>query len=137
MAIGSWGFNNSGSNVYISDNDVLCTKLNYCGVAIYGQSTYDEGSGKLGECVVENNRVHLEDGFVGVFIRKNDETEVYGNKISGRVYYGFHLSGSRDREGFDLSTSNNVVKDNNLCGLFIKASDVYSDSHVDGRMFTV
>lgn len=136
MAFGSWGFNNSGSNVYISDNDVRCTKLNYCGVAIYGQSTYVEGSGKLGECVVENNRVHLEDGFVGVFIRKNDETEVYGNKISGRAYYGFHLSGSIDRKGFDLGSNGNLIEDNDLSDLVIKRPDEYSDNHVDGRMFT-
>ena len=135
-AFGSWGFNNSGSNVFISDNDVRCTKLNYCGIAIYGQSAYVEGSGKLGECVVENNSVHLEDGFVGVLIRKNDETEVFGNKISGKAYYGFHLSGSGDRDGFDLSASNNVVKDNDLIGLVVKTSDAYSDEHVDGRMFT-
>ncbi len=126
----------SGSSVYISDNDIRCTRLNYCGIAVYGQSMYDEGSGKLGECIVENNRIHLEDGHVGILIRKNDDTEVRGNKISGRAYYGFHLWGGKDHSGFDLGSNGNFIEDNDLSDLEIKKANVYSDSHVDGRMFT-
>ena len=126
----------SGSRVEISGNEVRCDKLNYCGIAVYGQSMYQEGAGKLGECVVRDNDIHLGDGSVGVLIRKNDRTEVFGNKISGKAYYGFHLWGSGDREGFDLGSNDNLVEDNDMTDLVIKAPDEYSDSHVDGRMFT-
>jgi hypothetical protein len=71
-----------------------------------------------------------------VLIRKNDGTEVFGNKISGEAYYGLHLWGSRDREGFDLGSNENLVEDNDMSDLVIKVPDLYSDSHVDGRMFT-
>ena len=71
-----------------------------------------------------------------MLIRKNDGTEVFGNKVSGQVYYGFHLWGSRDREGIDLRSKENLVEDNDMTDLVIKAPDEYSDSHVDERMFT-
>ena len=126
----------SGSRVEISGNEVRCDKLNYCGISVYGQSMYQEGAGKLGGCVVHDNDIHLGDGHVGMLIRKNDGTEVYGNRISGKAYYGFHLWGSEDREGFDLGSSENAIEDNDLSDLEIKTPDEYSDSHVDGRMFT-
>jgi hypothetical protein len=97
---------------------------------------YQEGAGKLGKCIVSNNHIHLEDGHTGVLIRKNDFTEVFDNKISGQVYYGIHLWGSKDREGFELGSNSNLIKDNDFSELVIKAPDEYSDSHVDGRMFT-
>jgi predicted transcriptional regulator len=133
QAVSAWYGPDSGSSVYISDNDVHFTKLNYCGIGVFGPSTLGvrTGASKLGECVVENNRIILEDGFTGVIIRKNDDTQV-----SGKAYYGFHLSGSRNRMGSDLGSNSNLVKNNDLSELEIKPSDDYSDSHVDGRMFT-
>ena len=126
----------SGIRVEISGNEIRYDKLNYCGIAVYGQSRYEEGAGKLGKCIVRDNDIHLGDGSVGVLIRKNDRTEVVDNKISGKAYYGFHLWGSEDREGFDLGSNDNLIEDNDLSDLEIKISDEYSDSHVDGRMFT-
>jgi len=126
----------SGTRVEISGNEIRYDKLNYCGIAVYGQSRYEEGAGKLGKCIVRDNDIHLEDGSVGVLIRKNDRTEVVDNKISGKAYYGFHLWGSEDREGFDLGSNDNLIEDNDLTDLEIKTPDAYSDSHVDGRMFT-
>jgi len=136
FAQSAWSRPFSGSRVEISGNEIRCDKLNYCGIAVYGLSIYREGAGKLGECVVRDNDIHLGDGSVGVLIRKNDRTDVFGNKISGRAYYGFHLWGSGDREGFDLGSNENLVEDNDMTDLVIKAPDEYSDSHVDGRMFT-
>jgi hypothetical protein len=136
FAQSSWVYPRSGTRVEIAGNEIRCDKVNYCGIAVYGQSMYQEGAGKLGECVVKDNDIYLGDGSVGVLIRKNDRTNVYGNKISGKAYYGFHLWGSRDREGFDLGSNENLVEDNDMSDLMIKAPDEYSDSHVDGRMFT-
>jgi len=125
----------SGAHIEIIDNEVRCDKLNYCGIALYGQSRYEEGASKLGECIVRGNKIHLGDGHVGVIIRKNDRTEVVDNKVSGKAYYGFHLWGDEDRQGFDLGSNDNLVKDNDLSELEIKIPDEYSDGHVDGRMF--
>ena len=136
QVLGAWSTPLSGARVEISGNEIRCDKLNYCGIAVYGPSMYKEGAGKLGECVVRGNDIHLGDGSVGVLIRKNDETEVIGNKLSGKAYYGFHLSGSKDREGFDLGSNRNLIEDNDMTDLLIKAPDKYSDNHVDGRMFT-
>jgi predicted transcriptional regulator len=136
LAQSAWARPMSGSRVEIFNNKIRCNKLNYCGIAVYGPSMYQEGAGKLGECVVRDNDIHLGDGSVGVLIRKNDRTEVFDTKISGKAYYGFHLWGSRDREGFDLGSNENLIKDNDMTDLVIKAPDEYSDSHVDGRMFT-
>ena len=136
QGLGAWSLPVSGSRVEISGNEVRCDKLNYSGIAIYGMSMYKEGASKLEKCVVRDNNIHLGDGHVGLLIRKNDETEVDGNKISGRSYYGIHLWGSEDREGFDLGSNANLIEDNDLSELKLKAPDEYSDSNVDGRMFT-
>jgi predicted transcriptional regulator len=137
FALSTWEYpDRSGARVEIADNEIRCEKLNYCGIAVYGQSIYREGASKLGKCIVRDNNIHLGDGSVGVLIRKNDRTEVSGNQISGKAYYGFHLWGSRDREGFDLGSNENLVEDNDMSDLVIKAPDEYGDSHVDGRMFT-
>jgi len=138
QALSTWGGTHAraGTRIEIVDNIVRCDKLNYCGIGIYGPSMFQEGAGKLGACRVHNNDIHLGDGSVGVLVRKNDETEVYGNKISGRAYYGVHLWGSKEREGFDLGSNHNLVADNDMTELVIKPPDDYSDSHIDGRMFT-
>jgi predicted transcriptional regulator len=136
FAQSAWAQTRSGTRIEISGNEIRCDKLNYCGIAVYGPSMYQEGAGKLGECVVRDNDIHLGDGYVGVLIRKNDRAEVINNKFSGKAYYGFQLSGSRDREVFDLESNENLVEDNDMRYLEIKAPDEYSDSHIDGRMFT-
>ena len=138
QVLSSWGGSRalSGARVEISSNKIRCDKLNYCGIGVYGLSMYREGAGKLGECNVYDNTIRLEDGSVGLLVRKNDETEVYGNKFSGRAYYGIHLWGSKDREGFDLGSNRNQIVDNDMTNLVIKPPNKYSDSHVDGRMFT-
>ena len=124
-----------GGRIRIEGNRIDCDKVNYCGIAVYGQAVYIEGAGKLEQCLVKNNDINLDDGSVGVIIRKNDNTIVSGNTLTGNVYYGVHLWGSRDREGFDLSSSNNVVRDNDLSGLSIKKPDYYSDDNADDRLF--
>jgi hypothetical protein len=69
-------------------------------------------------------------------LRRSDSTEVYNNQISGRVYYGLHITGSEDRQGIDLSSKGNEFELNDMEGLEIKEPDHYSDGHIDGRMFT-
>lgn len=136
FAQSAWAQPRSGTRVEISDNKIRCDKLNYCGIAVFGPSMYQEGAGKLGECIIRDNAIHLEDGSLGILLRKTDNTEVLDNEISGSVYYGFHFWGSSEREGIDLESNSNIIEKNNLKSLVIKSPDEYSDSNVDGRMFT-
>ena len=126
----------AGNRVEITDNEIICQKVNYCGIGINGPSLYREGSGKFGECVVSGNKIDLRDGTSGIHIRKSDKTRVVDNKLSGRVYYGIQLTGISEREGLNLEAYDNIVESNDLGDLEIKDPDEYSDSHVDGRMFT-
>ena len=87
-------------------------------------------------CIVRDNEVSLAEGFIGVIIRRSDSTEVSNNRITGKAYYGLQVTGSEDRQGVDLSAKGNKFEDNDMEGLEIKEPDEYSDSHVDGRMFT-
>ena len=40
-------------------------------------------------------------------------------------------------DGLDLGSNDNLIEDNDYSYLEIKTPVEYSDSHVDGRMFTV
>ena len=97
---------------------------------------YQDGAGKLEECIIRDNEIELEDGYIGVQIRKSDSTTVENNKISGKAYYGFQISGMKDRGGIDLASYGNIFKENDLEKLVIKESDNYSDSNVNGYTFT-
>ncbi|MBA7689251.1 hypothetical protein ES703_97756 [subsurface metagenome] len=125
-----------GGCVEISNNEIRCEKVNYCGIGVNGPSLYREGSGKFDECVISGNKIHLGDGTSGIHIRKSDKTRVLDNILSGRAYYGIQLSGISDRDEFDLGAYDNVVESSVLDDLEIKTPDEYSDSHIDGRMFT-
>jgi hypothetical protein len=59
FAQSAWAQPQSGSRVEIAGNEVRYDKLNYCGIAVYGPSMYREGAGKLGECIVRDNNIHL------------------------------------------------------------------------------
>jgi hypothetical protein len=45
------------------------------------------------------------------------------------------VCGSKNREGIDLGSNENVFGANNIEDLTIKEPDEYSNGHVDGRMF--
>jgi predicted transcriptional regulator len=125
-----------GSKVKIFDNEIHCTKKNYCGIGVYGPSIIMEGSGKLEECIIHENKIHLEDGSVGVLVRKSDYTEVSSNKFTGKAYYGIQVSGREIRDGLNLGAFDNVVEDNDFSEFTIKNPDQYSDNHIDDKMFT-
>ena len=125
-----------GSKVKIFKNEITCTKINYCGIAVYGPSTINEDSGKLEECIIHDNTIHLDDGSVGVYVRKSDHTEITNNKFTGKGYYGVQISGREERDGLDLGAYDNVVEENDFTEFIIKDPDQYSNNHIDDRMFT-
>lgn len=132
----AWSEPRSGGRVEVNGNRIICDKVNYCGIAVYGPAMYQEGAGKLESCIVRDNEVSLADGSIGVIIRRSDSTEVSNNRITGKAYYGLQVTGSEDRQGIDLSAKGNKFEDNDMEGIEIKEPDEYSDAHVDGRMFT-
>ncbi len=132
----AWSEPRSGGRVEVNGNRIICDKVNYCGIAVYGPAMYQEGAGKLESCIVRDNEVSLADGSIGVIIRRSDSTEVSNNRITGKAYYGLQVTGSEDRQGIDLSAKGNKFEDNDMEGMEIKEPDEYSDGHVDGRMFT-
>jgi predicted transcriptional regulator len=131
----AWTEPRDGGRVEVVNNRIVCDKVNYCGIAVHGPSMYQEGAGKLEQCILKDNEIQLKDGSVGIQIRKSDYTEVVNNKISGRAYYGLQISGSENRKGMDLSARANFFETNDMEGLEIKAPDEYSDSHINRRMF--
>ena len=131
----AWTEPRSGSRVEVVKNKINCDKVNYCGIAVHGPSMYQEGAGKLESCTIKENEVVLKEGMYGIQIRKSDFTEVFGNTISGRAYYGLQISGRDRRGGIELGANENTFEDNDMGDLVIKEPDGYSESHVDGRMF--
>ena len=122
----AWSIPRSGSRVKIVKNKIRCNKVNFCGIAVYGPDLYREGAGKIESCLVENNTIHLEDGSVGILVRKADNTKIIENQISGKAYYGVHFHGSEDLEGLNLMSNENILERNNLSNLVIKSQDEYS-----------
>ena len=132
---GAWVEPRTGGRVYLDDNEISCSQVNYCGIAVHGPSTFLKGAGKLEKCTLYNNKIHLEDGLYGIQLRKTDDVEVVGNKLDGRVYYGLHISGKESKELPDLLSKNNVIKDNDFEMLNIKNPDYYSDDNANGYLF--
>jgi predicted transcriptional regulator len=126
----------SGGKIEVHDNRISCEKVNYCGIAIHGPAMYAEGAGKLDECIIRDNKIELRDGYIGVQVRRGDSVLVENNQIAGKVYYGFQISGSRDRDGIDLTSHENIVRGNDLTHLVIKEPDDYSNDNVNGYAFT-
>ena len=118
LAQSSLNDSHKGSKVKIFDNEITCTKINYSGISVYGPFIIDENSGKLEECIIHDNTIHLEDGSVGIYVRKSDHTEI-----------------TNINKPLDLGAFDNVVEDNDFSKFVIKDSDQYSDNHIDDKMF--
>ena len=126
---------NTRTSVFIEGNEIRCEKINYCGIAVCGPVEYIESSEKIEECRIKDNDIYLHNGSVCIYVKESDRTEIVNNKISGNAYYGIQISGTK-RRSFDLGAYDNVVEDNDMEELVINEPDEYSDSHVDGRLFT-
>lgn len=136
LAQSSWSTPRPGFHVEIEENTIKLEKLNYSGIIVLGPLVDREGADKLRGGTIRNNRILLKDGYEGIHVRKCDDFDVTGNTISGEAYYGIRISGRRKSGKLDLKALNNTVEGNDMVDLRIREPDEYSDSHVDGRMFT-
>jgi hypothetical protein len=125
-----------GFKIDISDNTIKCSKVSYSGILVAGPFNAPEGSGKFKESYVRNNKIHLDNGFVGIKIGRNDNIDVAGNVITGNAYYGIKVHAQGDPRDAIIYANENTVKDNNMDNLTIKTSNDFSNSRVDGLVFT-
>ena len=125
-----------GFKINISGNTIKCSKVSYGGIKVSGPFNAPAGSGKFTEGYVRKNKIHLDNGFVGIKIGRNDSIEVAGNVITGKTYYGIRVHAQGDPRDATIYADGNTVKDNNMDGLMIKDPDDYSNGHVDGMIFT-
>jgi predicted transcriptional regulator len=136
LAQSAWGFPSPGFNVEIEENVIKLDRLNYSGVILLGPVMDREGVDKLRGGTIRNNRIQVKKGYEGIHVRKCDDFDVVGNTISGEAYYGIRISGRKKSGKLDLRALKNTIQNNDLGDLHIRAPDDYSDSHIDGRMFT-
>ncbi|MCW4051314.1 MAG: ArsR family transcriptional regulator [Candidatus Bathyarchaeota archaeon] len=110
----AWSEPRSRGRVEVNGNKIVCDKVNYCGIAVYGPAMYQKGAGKLEECIIKNNEIELGNGSIGALVRRSDHTEIIDNKISGKAYYGLQIQGSPDRQEIDLGAKYNIFEDNDM-----------------------
>ncbi len=125
-----------GFKIDVSGNTIRCSKVSYGGIWVAGPFNAPEGSGKFTDGQVKDNQIHLDDGFMGIKMGRDDGMEVAGNTITGKAYYGIRLHAQGDARDAKIYADGNTVKDNNMDGLTIKTPDEYCNSHVDGVIFT-
>lgn len=125
-----------GFKIDISGNTIKCSKVSYGGIKVSGPFNAPAGSGKFTEGYVRNNKVHLDNGFVGIKIGRNDNIEVAGNVITGKAYYGIRVHAQGNPQNATIYADGNTVKESDMNMLTIKDPDNYSNGHVDGMIFT-
>jgi hypothetical protein len=123
--------NTPNYDLLIENNIIKLEKVNQSGIICLGPT--NERSAKLKNGVIRNNSIYLKNGYEGIHLRKCDDFNVSGNKISGNAYYGIRISGHPIT---DLRSNNNYFNGNNLAELSIKGPDDYVLKHLDGKYFT-
>jgi hypothetical protein len=137
MAQSAWSMPYSSGKVVIKGNKINLKKVNYCGIVVHGPATYTstDGSSKLVECQIVDNDIHLDDGYLGIQVRKSDNTLIENNRLSGKAYYGLQISGAAKRNNIELHSRNNRFIGNNLDALEIKTPDTYSYNNMKRSNF--
>jgi len=84
---------------------------------------------------VKNNRIHLDDGSIGILAESCDTFEITENTVSGKVYYGIGIFPCAEPQRTDLGAHENVIKDNDMKNLKIKEPDEYSKGLFDDKTY--
>jgi len=122
-------------HIEISDNTVRCDKVNYCGIFLRGPGFGPKGAEKLTDGIVKNNRIHLENGSIGIFTESCDNFEIANNTLTGKAYYGVGIFPAIDPQRTELGAHANIIEDNDMRGLELKAPDEYSKDLFDEKVY--
>ena len=119
----------------ITGNTVRCDKVNYCGIRIAGPGFAPKGADKLTDGIVKDNRIHLENGSIGIYTESCDNFEIANNTLTGKAYYGVGIFPGVDPKRTDLGSHGNIIEDNNMKGFKIKDPDEYSKVLFDEKVY--
>jgi predicted transcriptional regulator len=135
MVQSAWVHRYPGHNVEIRDNTIRLDKPLFIGVTVAGPDFAPEGSGKLREGVIEGNKIHLENGSVGIMMESSEGFQVTNNTISGKAYFGMGFFPRGDIDQRRLGAYDHMVSDNDMKGLEIKEPDEHSVGLFDEKTY--
>ena len=115
-------------HVEISHNTIRCDKINYCGIGLTGPELGPIGAEKLIDGTVKDNRIHLENGSIGIFTESCDGFQITDNTLTGKAYYGIGILPGVDKNRAEIGAHENVIEGNNIGDLRVKVPDEYSQS---------
>ena len=121
--------------IEITGNTVRCDKVNYCGIVIRGPGFRPKGAEKLTDGILKDNRIHLENGSIGIFTESCDNFEIANNTFTGKAYYGVGIFPVIDPQRTELGAHGNIVEDNDMGGLELKDPDEYSKGLFDEKVY--
>jgi predicted transcriptional regulator len=128
------GIKSPNYELCIKNNFINLSKINQSGIVVIGPT--NESSSKLIGGVIRENEIYLKNGYEGIHIRKCDDFEITGNKVSGKAFYGIRLSGRKKIGELNLGSYNNKLENNEFQEFMVKPPDEYVRSHLDGKYFT-
>lgn len=131
----SWNEPQPGFYLEIVGNNIDIDKPRYCGIMIWGPYTSPEGSGKLRDGIVKDNKIRLEEGAVCILAESCDGFEIAGNALSGEAYHGIGFFPHSDPKRSNLGASENTVEGNRTGDLAIKGADEYSSGLFDDKSY--
>jgi len=115
-------------HVEISHNTIRCDKINYCGIGLTGPELGPIGAEKLVDGMVKDNRIHLENGSIGILTESCDGFQITDNTLTGKAYYGIGIFPGVDKNRTEIGAHENVIEGNNIGDLRVKVPDEYSQS---------
>jgi predicted transcriptional regulator len=131
----SWHQITPGFKVEIANNNIRYDKPRFCGILLLGPNLSPEGSGKLFGGSVIGNRIHLEEGSVGILAESFETFDISENHFSGRAYYGVGVFPRTISSMPDLGASGNNLVGNDLAGVEIMEPDEYSGNLFGERTY--
>ena len=122
-------------HIEILGNTIRCDKINYCGIGVHGPELGPIGAEALTGARVNNNHIHLEDGSIGIYTESLDNSRINGNTLTGKAYYGIGILPGIDENRSEFGSFENVIENNDMRGLEIKAPDKYSKTLFDEKKY--
>ena len=135
IANSGWHVRPRAPHVEILDNTIRCDKINYCGIGLHGPELGPKGTKILTNGKVNNNNIQLKDGSIGIYTESCAGFQITGNSIAGKAFYGIGIFPGVDENRPEFGSVENVIEDNDMRDLEIKAPDEYSKILIDKRMY--